>query len=141
MICWTNVFVQNILKSFDAPFPVIVSGCTAGTVNGVYKPTKEVCDGKVAYQKEDDVDRWIEYNQSFKMWMARSTVNRNSNRSHARSSVTNEEILSGKVNGWEEEKNGNYVASLMVYYNCTVYFTLKLFSFNSQIKWKYLMLL
>ena len=108
---------QIIRKGVDVPFPVLISGSSAASMNGVYKLTREICDGKVVYEK-DGGGMWIEYNQHYKKWLVRPTADRNSNKSDARSAVTDEEILSSKVTGWTEEKNGKSALSSMVYDNC-----------------------
>ena len=106
-------FFQAILP---VPFPVVISGARGAFLNGVYKPTDEVCDGKVVYQKDGGV-MWIEYNISKMMWMIRDTTARNTALSCARSDVTEEKILSSNVTGWEDhDKDGKWVASRMVFY-------------------------
>ena len=109
-----------ICKSFPARYPIVISGASKAVLNGVYKPTPEECDGKVAYEKHDG-GMLIEYNTGWKKWLVRPTDFRDSNKSKAKSAVTDEKILSSNVTGWQDQsKNDGWANSSMVFYNCTI---------------------
>ena len=49
------------------------TGPAADDVNGVYKPTEEMCDNATVYVKVGDDDKWLEYNASDKQWRVKLT--------------------------------------------------------------------
>ena len=51
-----------------------VTGSNALSVNGVYEPTPELCDGLPVFQKKGNGDIWLEYFNS--KWRIRVTTNR-----------------------------------------------------------------
>ena len=49
-------------------------GAKHAIINGVYKPTEELCDNATDYVRVDDTNRWLEYNSSIKQWQVKSTA-------------------------------------------------------------------
>ena len=50
------------------------TGIIAGRINGVYKPTNELSDNVMVYNKVGDGDMWLVYRASMKHWMVQSIV-------------------------------------------------------------------
>ena len=44
-----------------------------GVVDGVYKPTEEMCGNATVYVKVDDDDMWLEYHAERKQWQVKET--------------------------------------------------------------------
>ena len=49
------------------------TGTNAGCVNGMYKPTDEMCGDLPVYIKVGDPDRWLQYDAAHKRWHVKST--------------------------------------------------------------------
>ena len=48
-------------------------GAKHAIINGVYKPTEELCDNAIDYVRVDDSNRWLEYNASLNQWQVKPT--------------------------------------------------------------------
>ena len=56
---------------------VCIAGATgpnAGLINGVYKPSEELCDNATVYVKVNDGNMWLEYHADLKQWQVKSTA-------------------------------------------------------------------
>ena len=51
-------------------------GSNAGDINGVYRPTEELCGNISVYRKVDDDDMWLEYNPALKQWQVKPTISK-----------------------------------------------------------------
>ena len=54
-----------------------VTGTSAAHINGVYKPTNEMCGNATVYQKIAGGEIWLEYNASRKQWQVKETEHKN----------------------------------------------------------------
>ena len=52
------------------------TGPNASCINGVYKPTAELCDNVTVYAKIGDGDVWLEYHAAHMSWMVRPTTSK-----------------------------------------------------------------
>ena len=55
------------------------TGTNAGLVNGMYKPTEEMCGNVTVYVKIDDGNLWLEYHAATTTWQMKGTANKGEN--------------------------------------------------------------
>ena len=63
----------RVMKGSNTVTIAGATGTLAGNINGIYKPTEELCGNATVYVKVDDCKMWLEYNASMKQWQAKST--------------------------------------------------------------------
>lgn len=51
-------------------------GPNAVTINGVYEPTHEVCNGWTVYRKRNDNNKWLEFFDASKKWYIKATTDK-----------------------------------------------------------------
>ena len=52
------------------------TGSTAGDINGMYRPTQELCNNASVYAKVGNGDKWLEYNAIVKEWQVKETADK-----------------------------------------------------------------
>ena len=69
---------------------VLIAGATgpkADYINGVYKPTEELCGNATVYVMVGDGSKWLEFNAALKTWQVKETAHKGTNLSWANCAV------------------------------------------------------
>ena len=53
---------------------VRIAGAKAASINGMYKPTDELCGNATVYNKVGDHGKWLEYNADLMQWQLKPTT-------------------------------------------------------------------
>ena len=77
----------RILKGSQNVHITGATGTNAGKVNGMYKPTEEMCGNVTMYVKVRNDDRWLEYKTTTKSWQVKSTTHKGTDSCRAYCSV------------------------------------------------------
>ena len=81
---------EEAARVVKGSYKVTIAGTTGkypGSINGIYKPTEELCDNATVYVKDGDGNVWLEYNASKKQWQVKSTGDKSTGLSWAHCAV------------------------------------------------------
>lgn len=82
-------------------------GPNAVTINGVYEPTHEVCNGWTVYRKRNDNNKWLEFFDASKKWYIKATTDKGRARGWMRltsNPPTNPELCKAMCEVWDGSK-------------------------------------
>ena len=82
-------------------------GPNAVTINGVYEPTEEVCNGWTVYRKRNDSNKWLEFFDASSKWYIKATTDKGRARGWMRltsTPATRPEMCKSTCEVWDGSK-------------------------------------